>query len=233
MSRIPPEHEAARSLEASFRRLGEERAAARRPRRSPRPFGRVAVTALAVLLGVSAAAAGTKVFMNDGGTVGTESRPPGSLKRAPADRRLAQASVPDPTDKAQWGLRLYTNAGGDTCVVAGRRAGGRIGVVGGGSFAELPASAPGTCTDLDRVHVLVTLRRYGDAVVPGGRTVVYGVTDRTTTSLAIRTSARRSQPLPIAPDGTFIAVLNGAGMLRNAKLVIDGAGGRSEQALRG
>jgi hypothetical protein len=233
MSRIPPEHEAARSLEASFRRLGEERAAARRARRSPSRVGRVAVTALAVLLGVSAAAAGTKVFLNDGGTVGTESRPPGSLKRAAADSRLAQADVPDPTDKARWGLRLYTNARGNTCVVAGRRVGRRLGVVGGGTFVELPASAPGACTQLDHMHVLVTLRHYGDVILPGGRTLVYGVTDRTIRSLTIRWPPARRQPVPIAADGTFIAVLHGPRALRDARLVVDGAAGTSERALAG
>jgi hypothetical protein len=233
MSRIAPEDEAARSLEASFRRLGEQRSAERRRRKPPSPIGRVVVTALAVLLGVSAAAAGTKVFLNDGGTLGRESKPPGSLKRAPADRRLAQANTPDPTERAAWGLRVYNSASGKTCVVAGRRVGRRIGVVRGGTFAALPSSAPGICTDLDRMHVLVTIRRYGEVVIPGGRTVLYGVTDRTTRTLTIRTLPARRMPVPIAADGTFIAVLEGPDKLRNAQLIIETERGTSERALRG
>jgi hypothetical protein len=233
MSRIPPEHQAARGLEESFRRLGEERSAARRRRKRPSPIARVLVTALAALLAVSAAAAGTKVFLNDGGSVAPESQPPGSLKRSPADRRLAQAKSADPVERAPWGLRLYTGAGGKTCVLAGRLVGGRIGVLQGTTFTELPWSAPGVCTDLNRVHVLVGSRRYGGVVAAGGRSLLYGVADRTVSGLALSTSPAVRRPIPIAADGTFIVALQGSDRLRHAQLLIDGPGGTREQALGG
>ncbi|HMJ36094.1 MAG TPA: hypothetical protein VK501_19475 [Baekduia sp.] len=231
MSKIPPEHDAARSLEESFRRLGAQRAAQQwRPRRSL-PFGRVLAAALGVLLAVSAAAAGTKVLLRDGGTVGPESLPPGTLKPSPADRRVAQATSADPVERAPWGLRLYSSTGGRTCVLAGRLVGGRIGLLQGTRFTELPSSAPGMCSDLARDHVLATVRGYG--LVGGGRTVLYGVADRTVSSLAFRMRPAVRRPIPIAADGTFIVVLEGHNSMRHARLVVHSTRGTSEQPLGG
>lgn len=233
MTKIPREHEAARRLEESFRRLGEERARERRSAPGTRAT-RGLVGALGLVAVVAAAATGSKVFLADGGAI--DPAPggiPHGLSHSPADRRLAEAKAGDPREPIRWGMRLYTSASGDACVVLGRLVDGRLGLVQSGRFKRLPAGATGVCSDLTKMHVLVTLRRYGDVVIPGGRTVLYGVTDRTIRSLTIRSLPARRQPVPIAADGTFIAVLDGPNKLRNAQLIIDGVSGRTKRALGG
>jgi hypothetical protein len=230
MSRIPPENEAARSLEESFRRLGEMRAQDGRRKRGRTPVARGLLIAVAVLLALSAVAAGTKVFVADGGPVSPEHRLRKDLKRAPADRHLAQASRPDPVERGRWGLRLYTNPAGDACVVVGRVIEGRVGLVQNGRFAELPATAPGVCRDLGRMHVLATVRWIG--AVSGGRTLLYGIADRTIRGLSVVVNGT-SRPVPIAADGSFIMVLKGSNQLRRAKLRVVGNHGTSVRAIGG
>lgn len=232
MSKIPSEHEAARSLEESFRRLGAQRADNGRTRRS-NPVGRLLVVGVTFLLAATAVAAGTKVFVADGGSVGPEHTLRPDIRRSPADRRLSQARASDPSGGAPWGTRLYTNSQGNSCVVAGRVVRSQLGVLQSGRFTELPSSAPGVCNDLARGHVLVTIRNYGDPAVPGGRTVLYGIADRTIRSLEVVTSAGMRVPVPIAPDGTYMVVLARPSRLRLAHLDVVGEHGRSVRALGG
>jgi hypothetical protein len=229
MSKIPPENEAARSLEQSFRRLGELRARDGRRKRGPAPVGRGMLIAVAVLLALSAVAAGTKVFVADGGSVSPEHRLR-DLRRSPADRHLAQASRPDPVERGRWGLRLYTNTTGDACVVVGRVIAGRLGLVQNGRFSELPATAPGVCTDLRHLHVLATVRWIG--ATSGGRTLLYGIADRTIRGLSVVANGA-SSPIPIAADGSFIMVLKGSNALRRAQLRVVGNDGTSVRAIGG
>ena len=147
MSRIPPEHTAARALEDAFRALGEQRAQARRPRRQAvRLAPRVVLVALTALMLVAVAATGTKLFLGDGGTVEPDpARLAGGLDPAPSYRQLAAASAADPVADQPWGLRLFKNTNGDTCLTLGRIVGGRLGVVRQGQFKELPARADRRC----------------------------------------------------------------------------------------
>jgi hypothetical protein len=192
-------------------------------------MGRALLVATALLLLISAGAAGTRVFVSDGGSVGSEPRPPSALERSPGDRRLAQARSADPVEGLPWGVRLYTSAAGQSCVVLGRLAKGHLGIVQGGRFSDLPSDAPGVCNDLERLHVLATIRSYGN--VTGGRTVLYGVVDRTIRSLTMVTSTAEARLIPIAADGTFITVLIGVNRLRHARLRVQGLRGSSERLL--
>jgi hypothetical protein len=237
VTRVPPERPAARALEESFRRLGDERVAALEPepdrvpgrrRRRPRGATRTLVAALTLVLLVAVAATGTKVFLGDGGSVAPEPDLPTRYRQAPADRQLAAARAADPSERIPWGLRVYRGATGTTCAIAGRVVGDRLGDVRDGRFAEIPTGAPGLCGALEHEHVLVTRRRYPSAAVPGGRTVLYGVVDRTVRSLQIA-GGRRA--VPIAADGTFIVVAGGVAAFRGERLVVRDATGRHVQPL--
>jgi hypothetical protein len=232
MSQIPPEHPAARSLEVAFRRLGEERSPQRSSRR-PRVVRRASVAAVGAVLVVAAGATGTKVFLADGGSVGSAGRYPADWRPAPANRHLAQATVRDPVDPIPWGMRVYTGSRGATCLLVGRVAGARLGIVQDGRFAELASGAPGTCDDLGRRHAFFGLRDYGERTATGGRTVLYGIADRTISTVTLTTPSATPRPLAIAPDGTFIMVLKGPNTLRHAQLVLRGTHGRTVRALGG
>jgi hypothetical protein len=230
MSKIPREHHAARDLEKAFRRIGEERAERLDTARRSRPFGRVLLGGLTVVALSAAAATGTKVFLADGGSLKPAPIVPERLKQAPSNRRLAQARTPDPAGPIPWGVRAYTGSKGDSCILVGRLVGVRLGLVQDGRFIEYPYRATGMCDDLPRKHVLATVRNYGDASIRGGRSVLYGVTDRTIESLAVRTRTGLYR-LPIAADGTFIMVFSGANRLRHAGLRITTARGTSFRGL--
>ena len=198
MTKIPPEHTAARALEESFRVLGEERAEVqgRRRRRMPRGTRRTVLIALTALMLVAVAATGTKVFVGDGGILHSDTQGlEGRLDPAPHYRQLAQASAPDPRERQPWGLRTFLSAKGDTCIALGRVVGGRLGVIRNGQFKELPTRTGGVCGALGDQHIVMTARRYAAATIPNGRTIVYGVVDRTVTGLRIQHAGGSAEPV--------------------------------------
>jgi hypothetical protein len=209
--------------------MGEERAAemaaSRRRHRRVGAVGPAVGAGLAFLVVGGGLAIGTKVFTADNGSVGAGPRPPERVQRAPGDRRLAQASVVDPTEtSAHWGLRLYTSAQGKTCVLAGRVVAGRLGIVQSGKFTELRANAPGQCVDLSPSHLIATTRSY--AARNGARSLFYGVGDRTVTALAVGRAGRFTN-VPIAADGSFILVRPGVQAFRGMQLRVRRTGGTS------
>lgn len=232
MSQIPPEHTAARALEDAFRTLGEarkrNRANARQPwRHVSRRLPRAAFAALTGLMLVAVAATGTKVFLGDGGELPADSAGiQGRLTPAPAYRQLAQASVRDPIDHRAWGIRTFQSARGETCLALGRVAGNRLGAVRVGQFKELPARTSGVCGPLERQHLVMTSRVYFDSAIDGGRTVLYGIADRSITSLRLQPSTGRGAAVPIAPDGTFVVVRTGTTAFDGDRLVAGGSAGR-------
>jgi hypothetical protein len=228
MTRIPAKYPAARALEDSLRTLGEQRAPAKRPRRRFTVDGpRVVVIALTALLLVAVAATGTKVFLGDGGVLDADSPGLGGrLTPAPAYRQLAQASARDPIDHRPWGLRTFKSANGETCLALGRIVGNRLGVVAVGQFKELPARTSGVCGPLARQHLVMTSRVYFDSAVHGGRTVLYGIVDRTVVRLVLQPKASDGVALPIAADGTFIVVRTGTKGFAGHRLIANGSAGR-------
>lgn len=235
MSRIAPEHTAARALEDSFRALGEQRAQARRPRRQAvRLAPRVVLIALTALMLVAVAATGTKLFLGDGGTVEPDPTTlAGGLDPAPSYRQLAAASAADPVADQPWGLRLFKNANGDTCLTLGRTVGGRLGVVRQGQFKELPARATGMCAPLEERHVVMAVRDFTGSVVAGGRSVLYGIVDRTVTGLKLRTADGSWSPVGVKADGTFVVVRPGWKTFRQTQLVVERSTGVRTIALGG
>jgi hypothetical protein len=231
VTKIPPEHTAAKALEHAFRELGEERARARgaAPRRR---VARIAGAAAVSVLAVAGAATGTRVFTGDGGEVRSDS--PGAGDRVepePGYRQLAQASAADPVQEQRWGLRTFRSARGETCIVEGRIVRGRLGVVHNGQFKEFSArTPPAVCGPLERDHITMIDRNYSDTDISGGRTLFYGVVDRTITSLTVRLGDDAT-PLDVAADGSFIAVRRGVDAFRGAQLVFEGPGGHRTQPL--
>jgi hypothetical protein len=231
VTKIPPEHTAAKALEHAFRALGEERARARgaAPRRRA---ARIAGAAAVSVLAVAGAATGTRVFTGDGGEIRSDS--PGAGDRVepePGYRQLAQASAADPVQEQRWGLRTFRSARGETCIVDGRVVGGRLGVVRGGQFKEFSARTPATgCGPLERDHVVVGTDNYVDRDIKGGRTLLFGVVDRTITAVTVRLGDDAT-PVGVAADGSFIAVHRGVDAFRGAQLVFEGPGGHRTQPL--
>jgi hypothetical protein len=223
-SRIPPDEPAARDFGEQLRKLGVERARAqRRVRRRRLGMG----AAVVALLAGGAPVVATKVSIIDKGTIDGEPRPQEHFKREAGDRRLAQASSADPVERQPWGMRLYTSTQGETCVVVGRVVGERLGRLDGASFEELPANAEGVCADFGKVHILATYRGYSAS---GGRTIVYGVADRTISGLVL-VRAGRATSIPIARDGSFVLAMRGGNAAAGAELRIEGAGGTVRQPL--
>jgi hypothetical protein len=239
VTRIPLEHTAARALEDSFRALGEarvrERAHTRRPWRDvSRGLPRAAVAGLTGLLLVAVAATGTKVFLGEGGELPADSAGvKGRLAPAPAYRQLAQATARDPIDHRPWGLRTFKSAGGETCLALGRVVGTRLGVVHVGQFKELPTRKGGVCGPLATQHVVMSSRDYFDSAIAGGRTVLYGIVDRSITRLSLKPATGRSAAVPIAPDGTFVVVRTGTAAFAHDRLVAAGSARRQMRALGG
>ncbi|MCW2993922.1 MAG: hypothetical protein JWQ18_1417 [Conexibacter sp.] len=234
MTKIPEEHTAAKALEESFRTLGEQRTGARR-RRPSWGTARIALAALTSLFVVAGVATGTKVFLGDGGVFGTEHSGleglSGHVDPAPAYRQLARSSVRDPVEREPWGLRLFRSAKGYSCFTLGRVVDGRLGVIRGGQFREIPTRAAGICGDLEVHHYVLAARTYPPRTIPGGRTLVYGVVDRTVTRLAILSATGRRTPVRIASDGTFLVLRTGTAPFHLAHMVIDGSAGRQVQLL--
>jgi hypothetical protein len=234
VTRIPsgPEYKATRALEQSFRQLGKDRAVEMRTERR-RHHRRLALRAVATGVGVlvvgGGVAVGTKVFVQDDGSVGAGQRPPERVQRVPADRRLAEATAADPVERAPWGVRVYQSVQGTTCVVAGRVVGGRLGVLQSGRFKELASDAPGSCANLIEDHLVATVRNYG-AVSGGARTVLFGVGDRTVQHVVIDRGGR-STDVPIAADGTFVLAFEGDHVLRSANLRVTSTAGTTVHRL--
>jgi hypothetical protein len=234
VTKIPPEHTAARALEDSFRELGEQRARARPPRRrATRHVPRVVLIALTVLLLVAVAATGTKLFLDDDGTVKSDPKGPRHhVEPAPSHRQVALASAADPAERLPWGLQLSENAAGDTCLALGRIVGGRPGALRSGRFQELPARAGGLCGPLEDRHVVVATRSFPDSAIPGSRGVLFGIVDRTVTRLQLRSATGARSPIAVQADGTFVVVRRGQDAFRGAQLVLEGSTGRRAVLLR-
>lgn len=207
MSDIPPERRSTHELYEQFRVAGQRKARADRQVRTRRRLQLIPGPVLGAIMGFLVVgggfAVGTKVFTSDdGGTLTGAGRRP-EVQQAPADRRLARASIADPrVDGARWGLLVYRNTEGATCAAPGRLVGARVGRVLGGRFTaygESPSGAQcGTPTD-DPLLMWTRYYTIGDSM----RELVYGIADRTVSDVRL---AGSGEAVPIAPDGSFLLV---------------------------
>jgi hypothetical protein len=175
-------------------------------RRTRRRFGRTVLVAIVGLLVLGGGAVATKVFVADDGSVPVEPDPGRDIAQTPGDRRLGAARAKDPKNAHIWGVRVYYNDRGDSCVLVGVVSGRRLGEIKAGKFKEYTKATPGLCDNLSD-HILTTARAYVDSAEP--RTVLYGVVDRSIVTLDLQTPDGRRHPIPIAPDGSYVLPLVG------------------------
>lgn len=220
---VRDEHRAADELAEHFRRLGRERARGRRRR------GRTAgLATVAAVLSASAVAGATGLFGGTGPEVETTPDLGPGLSRVPADERVAQATVVDPSGGLPWGVRVYTSRRAETCVVTGRVRDGRLGRLSDSRFRPLPAEQPGFCADLAEQGLVATVRVYGADY--GERSVLYGIVDRSVVGVALR-GPEGTSSVTVASDGTFIAVRKGLSAFAGTTLVADRGSGQTDLRL--
>jgi hypothetical protein len=225
VSDIPPERRSTHELYEQFRVAGARKARLDRQVRRRRRLQLIPGPVLGAILGFLVVgggfAVGTKVFTGDDGTTLAGHDGGAQVRQAPGDRRLARASTADPSASgARWGLLTYQNTDGATCMVPGRLVGERVGRVEDGRFAAYDASPPGAmCGVPARAPLLLWTRSF--ATGDGARAVLYGIADRSVTTLRM---TRGDTPVPIAPDGTFVVVAAGAQAFRGRALRVTRGG---------
>ncbi|MFL5844311.1 MAG: hypothetical protein ACJ762_06425 [Solirubrobacteraceae bacterium] len=222
MTPIPDDHEAARALRDEFDRLGREHGHA-----TPAPLARAhrrsraLLATLAIGLGAGAVAvAGSQLL--DGQTSGDHRSVGDRDAPAPADAKLSEVRRPDPSGGLAWGLRIYTSKLGLPCVMVGRVKDRRLGSEDNGRLLAYPPDAPGLCATSQADHAAFSVRR--TATPAPGRTVIYGVVDRSVSSVIIHPRPGRSRPVPVADDGGFLLVESGPEALRSATITLTVAG---------
>jgi hypothetical protein len=232
------------SLEDTFREAGkkleQERAGRETQRGAMRSrrhgLGRRALGPfIGGLLATGAVGAGvaisTDIFSADGGSAGSGPKPPEQTRHAPGDAYRGDAVAADPEQPAvRWGVGVYPSQNGrDTCLLAGRVRGQGLGVEHSGRFTSLSKDAPGFCDDIDVRHAIFATRGYFNAT--GNRTLLYGLVDRTVTSLRLGLPGALEE-LDVAKDGTFIVVAAGTKALRGQLLEIETAKGIERYTLQ-
>ncbi|WCB92520.1 hypothetical protein DSM104299_01216 [Baekduia alba] len=220
MRDIPPDRRSTHELYEQFRQAGERRAKVERQVRRRTWIQHVPGPALGAVLAFlvvgGGIAVGTKVFVSDAPPLHHDSDPGRGVTRAPADRRVAQATAADPAVAgARWGMRVFSNDTGATCAVAGRRVGGHVGRVANGQFRDYPDDVANNCADLAQAHVAAIVR--GDTIDNAQRTLLFGMVDRTVTELAVGRDGDL-QPIDVAPDGTYLMVADGANAFADHEL---------------
>lgn len=202
--KIPDDHRASRDLYDSFVALGREQR--KRPVRTADPSRRrlarsVVLIPVMTLMAVATAAAAVRLLSEDGPPVRGEQLAP-DRQQLPRDMELANARAKDPDGTLPWGVRIYPSAGGGSCALAGRVKDGRLGILRGERFSPFTPNAPGSCARRDQ-HLLIADQRFGTGAAH--RSVLFGYADRTIRSIHI-TNGPRVTPIPLAADGSFVAV---------------------------
>ncbi|HEX5923490.1 MAG TPA: hypothetical protein VFY45_06635 [Baekduia sp.] len=216
------------------RKLQEQRLGAKRSTREGlgrRALGPVVGTVAAFCVAGAGVAISTDIFSADHGSVSSGPKPPDETRHAPGDAYRGNALAADPLRPAlHWGVGVYPSQNGrDTCLLAGRVRGKGLGVEQDGRFTSLNKDAPGLCDDIDARHAIFTTRTYFNAT--GGRTLLYGLVDRTVTSLRLGPPGALKE-LDVASDGTFIVVALGTNALRDQQFEITGATGAERYTLQ-
>lgn len=216
------------------RKLQEQRLGAGRPDREGlgrRVLGPAVGMVAAFCVVGAGVAISTDFFAADDGSVGSGPKPPSETRHAPGDAYRGNAIAVDPTRPGlEWGVGVYPSQNGrDTCLLAGRVRGQALGVEQDGRFTRLSKDAPGSCGDVDTRHAIFSTRSYFNAT--GDRTLLYGLVDRTVTSLRLGPPGALKE-LEVASDGTFIVVVSGTNALRDQQFEITGASGTERYTLQ-
>jgi hypothetical protein len=216
------------------RQIREKRRGVGRPVREGlgrRALGPVAGAIAAFCVVGAGVAISTDVFWADGGSTGSDPDPPAETRHAPGDAYRGNAVAVDPARPGlRWGVGVYPSKNGrDTCLLAGRVRGEGLGVEQDGRFTSLSKDALGICGDVDIRHAMFTTRSYFNAT--GNRTLLYGLVDRTVTSLRLGFAGALKE-LDVANDGTFIVVAAGPNALHDQQFEITTATGTERYTLQ-
>jgi hypothetical protein len=220
VKKIPPDMPAVGGMKEGLTALGKRVAAERaRERRAQRWRSlRVVLVAGGVGLTLAVGATATSDFLVNDGPRGD--RAPSRDRPLPAELDASLALARDPVERRYpWAIRTYPSRKGE-CILAGRLVDGRIGRLIDGKFSPFENSLQGLCGDMRKDHIVFSTRTY--CQYGGGRTLLYGVTDRQVASLSLLAPGSSTpRRLRIADDGSFIGVRRGPGAYHRERLRID------------
>lgn len=157
---------------------------------------------VATLASVATGVAGASFVSPDGrDTLGG----PDSLQPDGGSVSLAGA-VSDPARGPSWTVRVYRSKTGQACAEAGRLDGdGNFGVLDENDrFEILPVAASGTCAALDDEPFSLAVNTYPATAKRGSRSVIFGVTSSSISSVTLLDPRRDSQTRP--GSGAFLFV---------------------------
>lgn len=186
-----------------------ERAIARRER-SPLPRLRAHAAAVGVIAGLllagGAGAAGVLITRGDPITVVPG---PGPVPRA-ATATLDPVRAADPVGGPPWGIRVATAPHGETCQAVGRVLDGRLGVLRGRVFRELPSTHADACVRLGTRTLAPSWSQYPGPNVSarGARTVVHGLAGAGVVEVIV-TGPSGTRRLAPSRRGVFLTVYEG------------------------
>jgi hypothetical protein len=166
--------------------------------RALRPLAYVAALLAAILVGVAGASAFVDASGQDTPVGPATVQPDGSAAR------LAVTAT-DPAGRQPWAIRVYRSQAGWTCPEAGRVQDGDFGQVDAdGVFRPSTVQAAGSCIDLDKAPVSVTVNRYPANGDRGARAIIFGVVSSDVSRISARI-AGRNRELAVT-NGTYMAV---------------------------
>lgn len=152
--------------------------------------------AASCLVVVAAVGAGFLIGQNN-------SRDVPSATARPAHRAPIVVTAPDPAGSLPWAARIYTNAAGSECIVAGRLKDGRLGRLVHGEFRPLPRQAFAMCGQLEpRRFFYTTMRASGEP----NRSILYGRAGQGVKALSI--AGGKKSDVRVGPGGAFLVVFN-------------------------
>lgn len=119
------------------------------------------------------------------------------------------ATMRDPKSGPEWAVRSYVGAQGRSCLIAARVDGQQFGPLVDGRIQDLPIDGSGSCDNLDVDRVQLIVDRFAATADTGERTVIFGKAASDITALELVTLGN-GQAIPLAGDGTFLVVSDGA-----------------------
>jgi hypothetical protein len=181
-------------------------------------------TLLAVAAGVASASALTSSSGNDTPRGSELVQPDGSGASLPV-------TAADPDGGVAWAVRVYRSQAGLTCPEAGRTKDGNFGqVYDDGDFHVLDIEAAGSCADLDKASMSLTVNHYPASGKLPARAVIFGVVTPKVTSITL-SSATGPRTVAIKGDA-FLVVTREDTLLGTSLDATLGDGSTKSYALR-
>jgi hypothetical protein len=182
--------------------------AERRPaRRHRRPA--VLLATAGATLAICAAVAGATGLFSTGAPIPPP--PAGDVPRdqtpLPTTATVEPVTSPAPDGGLPWGIRVSKNGSGEPCFAIGRVQDGKLGVVRGRQFHELPLTGPGTCGPAPTPLRYEITQGWG-AGTNGGLTTVAGLVAPDVRSVTVE-GPDGARTLEISPHGAFVTVYQG------------------------